>query len=166
MGRGTAVSEVEGVRSRKRQRISPDLETDPSGFTGPRAESQSRAASPWGVGGFGHREPGCAGGQGSIPLSSRHQPPLLSSLGCRDPSSPQAVGSLPGAHRALWAGRGFSQEVPVHGYLCGTRLQHLLPELKDLLSGLPHASSGILAAWAGPPFFHLAVHLQMDTSVC
>lgn len=36
------VSEAEGVRTRKWKSISPDLETDPSGFTGPRAESQTR----------------------------------------------------------------------------------------------------------------------------
>lgn len=76
------VFQVEGVRTRKWKRISPDLETDPSGFTGHRAESQTSrpkqpkqpAANPMGVGirGCCHRGSPSAdmpGGHPAVPIS-------------------------------------------------------------------------------------------------
>ena len=102
-----------------------------------------------------------AGGQGSIRRSSCHQPPpLLHQLWGPLLESALLLTGLCGQGGVSLKG------VLVHGYPCGTRLPHLLPELKDFLSGLPRASFGILTARAGPPSSHLAVHLQMDTSVC
>lgn len=146
-GRGTPASQVEGVRTRKWKKISPDLETDLSGSTGHRAESQTSQLKPPAAGplGLGWAWVWAAAVTDDLYLLTHQGLPHWADATHSPSLSSPSCGVSPGAHTVLQTWRGFCHEVPAYKPLTtscgGLGLQRLSPELMDFLSQLPRAHS-------------------------